>query len=116
MESKVLRPSLNKPNGRDILLDEGQYFTDIAPETIACRSRIEMTPIQLESGQISLFKLANRIMRGTPSPEKLDYFIEFNVKSLKIVHSGQYEYIYLHESKINLDISDRIIRSGRTLI
>jgi HYD1 signature containing ADP-ribosyltransferase len=116
IESRLLRPSLTKPNGRDILLGEGQYFTDIAPETIACRSRTEMTPMQIESGQLSLFQLGNRIMSGTPSPEKLDCFIEVDVANLIIIHSSQYEYIYFHESKIDLDISNRIIRSGKTLI
>jgi hypothetical protein len=116
IESRVLRPSLIKPNGRDVLLGEGQYFTSIAPETIACRSLANMTPLQIASGQISLFQLANRIMRGTPSPEKLDYFIEFDVSSLTIRYSVEHEYIYLYDSKIDLDISNRIIRSGKTLI
>jgi hypothetical protein len=115
MESRVLRPSLTKPNGRDVLLGEGQYFTSIAPETIACRSINQMTRSQIESGQISLFQLANRIMRGTPSPEKLDCFIEFDVSDLTIEQSLEYEYIYLHQSTVNLDISNRIIRSGKTL-
>jgi HYD1 signature containing ADP-ribosyltransferase len=116
IESGVLRPSLTKPNGRDVLLGEGQYFTNIEPETIACRSITTITPLQVKSGQISLFQLANRIMRGTPSPEKLDYFIEFDISSLAISYSVEHEYIYLHESKIDLDISSRIIRSGKTLI
>jgi HYD1 signature containing ADP-ribosyltransferase len=116
IESRVLRPSLTKPNGRDVLLGEGQYLTNIAPETIACRSLTKMAPAQIESGQISLFQLANRIMRGTPSPEKLDYFIEFDVSKLIIIHSSEYEYIYVHKSKVDLDISNRIIRFGKTLI
>jgi HYD1 signature containing ADP-ribosyltransferase len=115
IESGVLRPSLTKQNGRDVLLGEGQYFTSISPETIACRSVAKMTRLQIEAGQISLFQLANQIMRGTPSPEKLDYFIEFDVSSLTIRYSIEHEYIYLHESNINLDISNRIIRSGKTL-
>jgi hypothetical protein len=116
IESGVLRASLTKPNGRDVLLGEGQYFTSITPETIACRSLANMTPTQIQSGQISLFQLANRIMRGTPSPEKLDYFIEIDISDLIIIESSEYEYIYFHESRIDLDISNRIIRSGKTLI
>ena len=115
IESGVLRPSLDRGDNTDVRYGEGQYFTNIAPETIACRSRTEMTPTQIEAGQISLFQLANRIMRGTPSPEKLEYFIEFDVDNLSIIYSSQYEYIYFHESKIDLDISNRIIRSGKTL-
>jgi HYD1 signature containing ADP-ribosyltransferase len=116
IESGLLRPSLAKPNGRDILLGEGQYFTSLAPEIVACRSLTNMTTTQIESGQISLLQLANRIMRGTPSPEKLDYFIEFDVSNMIIMHSNEYKYIYVHESKIDLDISSRIIRSGKTII
>jgi hypothetical protein len=115
IESGVLRPSLMKPNGRDVLLGEGQYFTSIAPETIICRSITEMTSFQQQTGKLSLFQLANRIMRGTPSPEKLEYFIEIDTSNLITKQSSEYEYIYIHESSINLEISNRIIRWGKTL-
>jgi HYD1 signature containing ADP-ribosyltransferase len=115
IESGVLRPSLTKPNGRDVLLGEGQYFTSIAPETIICRSITEMTSFQQQTGKLSLFQLANRIMRGTPSPEKLDYFIEIDTSNLITKQSSEYEYIYIHESSINLEISNRIVRWGKTL-
>jgi hypothetical protein len=115
IESRVLRPSLTKPNGRDVLLGEGQYFTSIAPEAIACRSRTEMTSSQQQAGQLSLFQLSRHILGGSLSLKKLDYFIEVDVSSLVIRHSIEHQYIYLHESKVDLDISNRIIRWGKTL-
>jgi HYD1 signature containing ADP-ribosyltransferase len=116
IESEVLRPSLTKPNGRDVLLGEGQYFTSIAPETIICRSRTEMTFSQQQAGKLSLFQLSRHILGGSLSLKKLDYFIEFDVSNLIIRHSIEHEYIYLHESNVDLDISNRIIRWGKTLI
>jgi HYD1 signature containing ADP-ribosyltransferase len=115
IESGVLRPSLTKPNGRDVLLGEGQYFTSIAPETIICRSRTEMTFLQQQAGNLSLLQLSRHILGGSLSLKKLDYFIEFDVSNLVIRHSTEYEYIYLYESKIDLDVSSRIIRWGQTL-
>jgi HYD1 signature containing ADP-ribosyltransferase len=115
IESGMLRPSLTKPNGRDVLLGEGQYFTSIAPETIACRSRTEMTSSQQQAGKLSLFQLSRHILGGSLSLKKLDYFIEFDVSNLIIRHSIEHEYIYLCESKIDLDISNRMIRWGKTL-
>jgi hypothetical protein len=114
MESGVFRPSLTKKNGRDVLFGEGQYFTNIAPETIVARSQSQMTPAQIESGQISLLQLSRYTMGGTLQLEKLDYFIEFDVSELAIVECN--EYIYLHQSSIGLNVRDLIIRSGRTFV
>lgn len=115
IESRVLRPSLTKPNGRDVLLGEGQYFTSISPETIACRSRTEMTLEQEQAGKISIFQLSRHILAGSLSVKKLDYFIELDVSNLPIKHSSEHEYIYLHESRHDLDISSLVIRTGKTL-
>jgi HYD1 signature containing ADP-ribosyltransferase len=65
IESKVLYPSLDRGDGTDIKYGEGQYFTNISPDTIACVSQSQMTSTQTESGQISLIQLAGRIMSGT---------------------------------------------------
>jgi hypothetical protein len=115
IESRVLRPSLTKPNGRDVLLGEGQYFTSIAPETIACRSKTEMTVEQEQAGKLSLFQLSRHILAGSLSLKKLDYFIEFDVSNLVIRRSIENEYIYLHETKMDLNISNLIIRTGKTI-
>jgi HYD1 signature containing ADP-ribosyltransferase len=114
IESGVFCPSLTKKNGRDVLFGEGQYFTNIAPEMIVARSQSQMTPAQIESGQISLLQLSRYTMGGTLQLEKLDYFIEFDVSELAIVECN--EYIYLHQSSIGLNVRDLIIRSGRTFV
>ena len=110
----MFRPSLTKNNGRDVLFGEGQYFTSIAPEMIVARSQSQMTPSQIESGQISLLHLSRYTMGGTLYLEKLDYFIEFNVLNLGISRCN--EYIYLHPSNVDLNVRNLIIRSGKTLI
>jgi hypothetical protein len=73
----------------------------------------EMTDEQKEAGKISLKQLSARIMDGAIVPWKLYCFIEFDVSSLRI-EPTESEYIYLHRSKIDLDISKLIIRSGET--
>ena len=129
IKSKALYPSLDRGDNADVRYGEGQYFTNLAPEMIACRLRIEdenlvptmiacqlssdMTNEQKEAGQISLRQLSARIMDGAIVPWKLYCFIEFDVSNL-IIEPTESEYIYLHKSKIELDISKLIIRSGET--
>jgi hypothetical protein len=115
IESGVLRPSLPKSNRRDVLYGSGQYFTNISPEMIACKSITDMTLAQIESGQISLLQLSRRIMAGTQSLEKFCCFIQFDVSTL-IIEDTENPCIYLHRSDIDIDISNLIIRSGDTLI
>jgi hypothetical protein len=115
IKSGVLYPSLEREDGIDALFGSGQYFTDIAPETIACRSRADMTVEQIEKGQISLLQLFRRIMAGSVEPEKLSCYLEFDVSNLPI-EATENPYIYLHRSTIDLDIRDLIIRSGATLL
>ena len=110
----MLYPSLEREDGRDALFGSGQYFTNIAPESIACRSRADMTSTQIANGQISLLQLFRRIMAGSVEPDKLSYYIEFDVGDLEI-ESTENPYIYIHRSTIDLNISNLIIRSGETL-
>jgi HYD1 signature containing ADP-ribosyltransferase len=114
IESGVLRPSLVRKDGRDALYGSGQYFTNISPDLIICESREDLTPAQKEAGQISLEQLSYRIMGGVGSPERLAYFIEFDVSTLIIEIPGS-RYICLHRNEVNLDIKNLIIRSGRTI-
>ena len=110
----MLYPSLEREDGRDALFGSGQYFTNIAPESIACRSIADMTSTQIANGQISLLQLFRRIMAGSVEPDKLSYYIEFDVGDLEI-ESTENPYIYIHRSTIDLNISNLIIRSGETL-
>jgi hypothetical protein len=114
IDSGVLRPSLVQENGQDAKYGSGQYFTNISPDRIAARSLSDMTDEQKEAGQISLRQLLRWIMVGSVAEEKLAFFIEFNVSSL-IIESTENPYIYIHRSETNLDISELIIRSERTL-
>jgi HYD1 signature containing ADP-ribosyltransferase len=129
IESGVLRPSLDRGDNTDVRYGEGQYFTNLAPEMIACKLKIidisttpetiacqlssEMTEQQKQAGQISLKQLSARIMDGAIVPLKLHCFIEFDVSNL-IIERTESSYIYLHRSRTDLDISNLIIRSGET--
>jgi HYD1 signature containing ADP-ribosyltransferase len=114
IESGVLRPSLVRKDGRDALYGSGQYFTNISPDIIVCESREDLTPEQKEAGQICLDQLSYRIMGGVGSPERLAYFIEFDVSDLIIETPGS-RYICLYRTEFDLDIRNLIIRSGKTL-
>lgn len=114
IESGVLRPSLIRKDGRDALYGSGQYFTNIPPDIIVYTWREELTPAQKEAGQISLEQLSYRIMGGVALPERLAYFIEFDVSNLIIDIPG-IRHISLHRNEFDLDIRTLIIRSGRTL-
>jgi hypothetical protein len=115
MESRVLKPSFRKKNGRDALIGSGQYFTDIAPEKVICESQREMTSAQRDGDWLSLRQLSYHIMGGSVILEKMYYFIEFDVSNLILKQSTERPHIYLHESEVDLDIDDLIIRWGRTL-
>jgi HYD1 signature containing ADP-ribosyltransferase len=114
IESGVLRPSLKRKDGRDALYGSGQYFTNISPDIVVCESKEELTPSQKEAGQICIEQLSYRIMGGVGSPERLAYFIEFDVSNLTIEIPGT-RYICLYRSEVDLDITNLIIRSGKTL-
>jgi hypothetical protein len=115
MESRVLKPSFRKKNGRDALIGSGQYFTDIAPEKVICESQREMTPEQREGDWLSLRQLSYNIMGGSSVIKKVFYYIELDVSNLKLIQSIERPHIYLHESEVDLDIDNLIIRWGRTL-
>jgi hypothetical protein len=95
IESGVLRPSLERKDGRDALYGSGQYFTNISPDLIVCESKEDLTPAQKEAGQICVDQLSYRIMGGVGSPERLAYFIEVDVSNLTIEIPGS-RYICLH--------------------
>jgi hypothetical protein len=115
IESRVPKPSFRKKNGRDALIGSGQYFTDIAPEKVICKSQREMTPEQREGDWLSLMQLSYNIMGGSSVIKKVFYFIEFDVSNLTLKQSIERPHIYLHESEVDLDIDNLIIRWGRTL-
>lgn len=128
INSGVLYPSLDRGDSNDVRYGEGQYFTNLAPEMIACKLRIdndnpiptmiacqlssEMTTAQREAGKISLKQLSARIMDGAIVPWKLYCFVEFDVSSL-VIESTENPHVYIHRSTVNLDISNLIIRSGK---
>ncbi len=117
IENGVLYPSLDQ-NGRTTMFGSGQYFTNIAPEMIACigtracRLRADLTPAHRKAGQISLIQLSGRIMDGAMAIERLECFIEFSVSGLNI-SATESPQIYLNRSETDLDISNLVLRYGK---
>ena len=99
----MLHPSLDE-DGRTTMFGAGQYFTNIAPEMIACigtkacKLRAELTDAHKKAGQISLIQLSGRIMDGAMAIERLECFIEFNVAGLNISFTDS-PHIYLLPSQ-----------------
>ena len=118
METGVLHPSLDE-DGRTTMFGAGQYFTNIAPEMIACigtkacQRRAELTDAHKKAGQISLIQLSGRIMDGAMAIERLECFIELNVSELNISFTDS-PHIYLYRSQTDLNISNLVLRTGRT--
>ena len=114
----MLYPSLDE-DGRTSMFGAGQYFTNIAPEMIACigtkacKLRAELTDAHKKAGQISLIQLSGRIMDGAMAIERLECFIEFNVAGLNISFTDS-PHIYLCRSQTDLNISNLVLRTGRT--
>jgi hypothetical protein len=100
------------------MFGSGQYFTNIAPEmiacigTTACQRRSDLTQAHKNAGQISLIQLSGRIMDGAMAIERLECFIEFNVSNL-FISSTESPYIFLHRSEVDLNISNLVLRSGK---
>jgi HYD1 signature containing ADP-ribosyltransferase len=117
IESGVLHPSLDQ-NSRTTMFGSGQYFTNIAPEMIAClgtracKLRADLTTAHRESGQISLIQLSGRIMDGAMAIERLECFLEFSVSGLNI-SATESPHIYLNRSETDLDISNLVLRYGK---
>jgi HYD1 signature containing ADP-ribosyltransferase len=118
METGVLHPSLDE-DGRTTMFGAGQYFTNIAPEMIACigtkacQRRAELTDAHKKAGQISLIQLSGRIMDGAMAIERLECFIELNVSDLNISFTDS-PHIYLCRSQTDLNISNLVLRTGKT--
>ncbi|MBC2581770.1 hypothetical protein HGI79_16060 [Clostridium sp. DJ247] len=92
LESNELRPSLKANNPKDARYGNGQYLSDIVPETTKPTS------------------LASKFIR-VPNKYKYTNFVEIDVTGLEVVEGRSGVYVIPNEG--NLDITGRIVRSGK---
>ncbi|MER6025359.1 putative T7SS-secreted protein [Streptomyces sp. NPDC001851] len=93
---------------------DGQYFTDIAPENISGLKKADLTPADIAAGKISGYQLVQRLF-GRPTRwglGKSTHFVEIDVRDLSI-GMGR-ENVFFHLNNGALDVSNRIVRSGKT--
>lgn len=92
LESKELRPSLKANNPKDARYGNGQYLSNIVPESTKPTS------------------LASKFIR-VPNKYKYTHFVEIDVTGLEVVEGRSGVYVIPNEE--NLDITGRIVRSGK---
>lgn len=118
LTSKELWPSRGYQHAR---YGDGQYLTDIAPEAVGALRKADLTPEQLASGQISLGQLSSKFYRTLFKTGSISHFVEIDVTNLAIRHglnkngTKLREAVQLLLNDGSLDISNRIIRSGRVV-
>ena len=91
IESKKLNPSLKANNPKDARHGDGQYLSDIQPNT--------QTPISL----------AKKFIRY-PNKYKYTHYVEIDVTDLDVIQGREGVFVILNESP--LDLTNRIISTG----
>lgn len=111
LDSKQLWNSTGSTHAR---FGDGQYFTDIAPERVGGLKKADLTPSDIAAGKISGYQLVQRLF-GRPTRwglGKSSHFVEIDMQGL-LIEKGR-ENVFYHLNDGALDISNRIVRSGRT--
>ncbi|HHX8523068.1 TPA: HYD1 signature containing ADP-ribosyltransferase family protein [Vibrio diabolicus] len=92
LESQKLKPSLKEQNPQDARYGDGQYLTDIEPNTKS-------------KPQIS------RALVGLPyHGARFSHYIEIDVKNLDVQEGRKHVYVVKNDE--DLDLSERIVSSG----
>ena len=92
VESKKLNPSLKANNPKDARYGAGQYLSDIKPDT--------QTPVSLAKKFINV-----------PNKYKYTHYVEIDVTDLDVIQSREGVFVIPNSSP--LDLSDRIVNTGR---
>ncbi|WP_276203561.1 HYD1 signature containing ADP-ribosyltransferase family protein [Paenibacillus fonticola] len=91
-DSNQLNPSLKANNPKDVRYGDGQYLSDIAPET--------KTPAQLAKQFINV-----------PNKYKYTHYVEIDVSGLEVIKGRDGVFVIPNETA--LDLIGRIVRSGK---
>jgi RHS repeat-associated protein len=93
---------------------DGQYFTDIAPDTIKALKKADLRPQDVQAGNISRYQLVGRLF-GRPTRwglGKTTHYVAVDVTGLEIKQGRPW--VFLHPDNGPLDLTDRIISHGKT--
>lgn len=91
VESKRLNPSLRSSNPKDARYGNGQYLSDIEPNT--------QTPV----------KLAKKFI-NVPNKYKYTHYVEIDVTDLNVIQGREGVFVIPNDSP--LDLTDRIVSTG----
>ncbi len=95
LKTSKLLPSLKANNPKDARFGEGQYLSDIVPNT--------KRPAQL-----------SMIFFGIPwAGKRFSHHIDINVDNLNVMYGRQY--VYVIQNSEPLDISNRLVGHGRNI-
>ncbi|GAA0491372.1 DUF6531 domain-containing protein [Streptomyces olivaceiscleroticus] len=111
LDSKEIWHSTGKTHAR---FGDGQYFTDISPDTVKGLKKADLTAEDVASGKISRYQLVQRLF-GRPTRwglGKTTHYIEIDVSDLAIGHGRPGVLYHLNDGP--LDIANRIVRFGGT--
>lgn len=107
MCSGEVRPLQSSTHAR---FGNGQYFTDIAPETIGGKT---LKDVPAGSGKISLGDLSSNIYGDARKLNSISHVVAIDVTGLNIKEPRPNT--FLMENSGNLDVSNRIVNVGETL-
>ena len=92
LQTKVIKPSLKELNPKDVRYGNGQYLSDIVPGT--------KTPSQL-----------GRQFINVPNKHKYTHYVAIDVSGLDVTKGR--DGVFVVRGDTDLDISDRIVGSGK---
>ena len=92
LQTKVIKPSLKELNPKDVRYGNGQYLSDIVPDT--------KTPSQL-----------GRQFINVPNKHKYTHYIAIDVSGLDVIKGRDGVFVVIGAT--DLDISDRMVGSGK---
>lgn len=102
--SGVIRPSTDPKHAR---FGNGQYFTDIAPDTIGGRTIADVA----EPGKISQGQLASNIYGDARKLDGVSHYVAVDVSGLDVEEPRKGT--FLIKNNDDLDVSGRIVGSGK---
>lgn len=103
----------NSTGSKHARFGDGQYFTDITPQMIGAPTKAGLTAQQISAGQMSLGQASSKLFGVPWNGNKMSYFIEIDVTGLKLLNPRGGTFLFPNNKP--LDLTGRIVRSGKTL-
>ncbi|PUA28482.1 MAG: hypothetical protein B0W54_18740 [Cellvibrio sp. 79] len=100
---------------------DGQYLADISPDSIVGLTKQDLTQEQIKAGQLSLGQLSSLFYNRGNMGNKISHFVEIDVSDLVVRQGVTTQGNQLRKgvqfilNDDNLDLTDRIVRSGKVL-